>query len=131
VEEFHRVWKSGLCCVEDNQLQSRAAIVKWATILGAVAARALRLAQLLRTTPEISAAQEFTEYEIEATFILAKKKRDRRRRLSIAELADIIADLGGFAHKYSGALPGATVLGRGLERVRILALGLQNMDEMR
>lgn len=133
VEEFHRAWKTGLCRVEDNQLQSRSAILKWATILAAVAARAIRLAKLIRTTPDIPASEEFTEYEIDAAFILLKKKRDHRRRLSLVEVLDLVADIGGFAHKYSRTynLPGPTVLGRGLERVRVLALGLKNMADMR
>ena len=133
VEEFHRAWKTGLCRVEDNQLQSRNAILKWATILAAVAARALRLAKLIRTTPDIPAADEFTEYEIDAAFLLLKKKRDRRRQLSLAQVLDLVADIGGFTHKYDRAypLPGPTVLGRGLERVRILALCLKNMADMR
>jgi hypothetical protein len=133
VEEFHRAWKTGLCRVEDNQLQSRSAILKWATILAAVAARAVRLAKLIRTTPDIPASEEFTEYEIDAAFILLKKKRDHRRQLSLSDVLDLVADIGGFAHKYSRTynLPGPTVLGRGLERVRILALGLKNMADMR
>ncbi len=133
IEEFHRAWKRGLCRVEDNQLQSRNAILKWATILAAVAARALRLAKLIRSTPDIPASEEFTEYEIDAAFILLKKKRDRRRSLTLADVLDLVADIGGFAHKYDKAhpLPGPTVLGRGLERVRILALGLKNMADLR
>lgn len=130
VEEFHRAWKRGLCRVEDNQLQSRGAIIKWASILAGVAARALRIAQLLRTKPDVAASHEFTEYEIDATFALAKKKRDRRRKLSFKEVADMIADIGGFANKYSGR-PGPTVIGRGLERVTIIALALKNMDDLR
>jgi hypothetical protein len=133
VEEFHRTWKRGLCRVEDNQLQSRNAIIKWATILAVVAARALRLAKLIRSSPDMPASQEFTEYEIDAAFILLEKKRDRRRSLVLSEVLDLVADIGGFTHKYDKAhpLPGPTVLGRGLERVRILALGLKNMANMR
>jgi hypothetical protein len=133
VEEFHRTWKRGLCRVEDNQLQSRSAIVKWATILAAVAVRSLRLAKLIRTSPDIPASEEFTEYEIDAAFILLKKKRDRRRSLTLYEVMDLVADIGGFTHKYDKAhpLPGPTVIGRGLERVRILALGLENMADLR
>src|SRR5262249_51840203 len=37
VEEFHRTWKTGHCNVEDAQLRSFDAIVKWSTILAAVA----------------------------------------------------------------------------------------------
>lgn len=131
IEDFHRTWKRGLCRVEENQLQSRSAIVKWATILAAVATRALRIAQLLRTEPDAPATQEFTEYEIAATFALAKKKRDRRRSLSLKDVVDLIADLGGFAHKYSGGRPGPKVLGRGLERVMTIAEALKNIDDLR
>jgi len=133
IEDFHRAWKRGLCRVEDNLLRSRSAILKWATILATVAARALRLAKLLRTTPDISALAEFSEHEIDAAFVLLKRKRDRRRKLTFAQVIDLIAEIGGFSHKYARVynLPGPTVLGRGLERVRILALGLKNMAEMR
>lgn len=131
IEDFHRAWKRGHCNVEQTQLQSRSALIKWATILATVAARALRLAHLLRTSPDISASTEFTEYEIDATFILAKRKRDRRKTVSLRELLEIIADLGGFMGKYSGKLPGPTIIGRGLEQITILARGLQNMAEMR
>ena len=131
IEDFHRAWKRGYCNVETNQLRSRNAIIKWATILATVAARALRLAHLLRTTPDIPASSEFTEYEIEACFILRKQRRDRRKIILLGELLTMIGDLGGFANKYSGKLPGPTVLGRGLERVMVMAKGLQNMEEMR
>lgn len=131
VEEFHRTWKRGLCRVEDTQLQSRSAIVKWATILATVAARALRIAQLLRTNPDIPATQEFTAYEIAATFALAKRKLDRRRTLSLEEVVDMIAELGGFANKYSGGRPGPTVLGRGLQKIAVIALALKNIDDLR
>jgi hypothetical protein len=133
IEDFHRVWKRGLCNVEDSQLQGRNALVKWATILAAVATRALRVANLIRTTPDIPATDEFTELEIDAAFLFAKKKRDRRRKLTLSEVVDIIADIGGFANKYSKThnLPGPTVLARGLERVRIVALALQNMEDLR
>ena len=133
IEDFHRAWKRGLCNVEDSQLQSRSAIVKWATILAAVATRALRVANLIRTTPDIPATDEFTEFEIDAAFLYAKKKRDRRRKLVLSEVVDIIADIGGFAHKYSKThnLPGPTVLARGLERIRIVAIALQNMADLR
>ena len=131
VEEFHRTWKRGLCRVEESQLQTRSALVKWATILGAVASRALRIAQLLRSNPDAPASDEFTDYEIAATFALAKRKLDRRRRLSFKDVADMIADLGGFANKYSGGRPGPTVIGRGLERVMTIAQALKNIDDLR
>jgi hypothetical protein len=131
IEEFHRAWKRGVCNVEDTQLQSRSAIVKWATILATVAARAVRLAYLVRTSPEVPASAHFSQYEIDAAYLLVKQKRDRRRRASLRTVIDMIAQIGGFAHKYSQRLPGPTIIGRGLDRVQVLATGLQNMDEMR
>jgi hypothetical protein len=131
IEDFHRAWKRGHCNVEQTQLHSRNAIIKWATILATVAARALRLAHLLRTTPDTPASTEFTEYEIEACYILKKQRRDRRKTVLLGELLTMIGDLGGFTGKYSGKLPGPTVLGRGLDRVMVMATGLQNMEEMR
>jgi hypothetical protein len=132
IEEFHRAWKRGLCNVEASQLHRRNAIIKWATVLASVAARAVRLAYLNRSSPEQPASSEFTEYEIDAAFILTKRKRDRRRRPpTLRQVIDMIADLGGFAHKYSGGFVGPTVLGRGLDRVQALATGLENMDKMR
>lgn len=130
IEEFHRTWKGGLCRVEESQLQTRNALIKWATILAAVAARALRIAHLLRTAPNAPASDEFTVYEIAATFALAKRKIDRRRTYTFKEVVDLIADLGGYANKYSGAFPGPTVLGRGLQKVQTIAEALKNIDEM-
>lgn len=130
VEEFHRAWKSGVCNIEDTQLQSRSAILKWATILAAVAARAVRLAYLVRSTPEAPASTEFTEDEITAAFLIGKKKRPAKDSETIAVVIDRIADIGGFSHKYSGKKPGPTILARGLERIELLAMGLRNLREM-
>ena len=33
IEELHRTWKSGACRVEQTQLRSTSAVIKWATIL--------------------------------------------------------------------------------------------------
>jgi hypothetical protein len=130
VEEFHRAWKRGVCNVEDTQLHSREAILKWATILAAVATRAVRLAYLARTTPEVLASAEYSPHEIDAAFILTKRKRDRRRKVTLREMTDMVAEQGGFAGKYSGRPPGPTVIARGLLRIAALAEGLQNMEEM-
>jgi hypothetical protein len=130
VEELHRAWKGGVCNVEQTQLHSRRAIIKWATIHAAVAARALRLAHLARTTPDVAAATEFTEYEIDAAFLLAKRKRDRRKKVLLSDMIELIAKEGGFAGKYSGRPPGAQVLARGLERIEPVARSLQHLEEM-
>src|SRR5687767_882551 len=49
-------------------------------ILAALATRAVRLTHLGRTSPGVPASAEFTPYEIDAAFILTKRKRDRRKQ---------------------------------------------------
>lgn len=131
IEDFHRCWKRGRCNVEKTQLRTRGAVTKWVTILATVAARALRLANMLRTAPELPASSEFTDYEIEACFLLSKRKRDGRKRILLGEFLMMVAGLGGFMNKHSTNLPGPTVIGRGLDDVEVMARGLRNMSEMR
>jgi len=130
IEDFHRAWKRGLCNVEKSQLRRRNAIIKWATLLALVAARALRLAHLRRSARREPAALEFTKREIDACYILSKCERDRRKHVLLGEFLDLVANLGGFANKYSGKHAGPTVMGRGLQSVMAFARGLKNIDEM-
>jgi hypothetical protein len=124
IEEVHRAWKRGDCQVEDTQLRSREAIVKWATLHCAVAARAVRLAQLARTQPDVPASQEFSQAEIDAAIAL-RRKRTKLQLGDVPSLADVVrlvADLGGYTGpKSSGGPPGPTVIARGLKRVTIAA----------
>jgi hypothetical protein len=118
--------------VINAQLHSHGALVKWATILATVAARAQRLAQLFRSAPDLPASTEFTEYEIEACYILTKTERDRRKTLTIGDVLRLVAELGGFGNRYyGGKMPGPTILGRGLDYLAPMARGLQNMEQMR
>ena len=131
IEELHRAWKRGLCNVEDTQLRGREAILKWATILAAVAARATRLTYLARETPEVAATQELSRWEIDAAIVLRRPKNvSRGETPTLAEAVRWIADLGGYTGKSSGGPPGQTVIGRGLAKVELLATALKNMDEM-
>lgn len=125
IEEFHRTWKSGLCRVEDNQLRSRNAVIKWATILAAVAARADRLRQRARVAPEDPATTELTVDELEALVIL--KQQDSPRAtitpvgLTLEKAIRWIADLGGYVGAKSSGPPGAVTIGRGLQRLEPVA----------
>ena len=117
VEEFHRAWKTGACRVEDTQLRSREAIIKWATILAAVAARATRLAYLAREKPDLPASEEFDTYELQAAFMLHDGTRSPDPLVTLHAAVDVIARLGGYTGKSSGGPPGPTTLSRGLTRV--------------
>jgi hypothetical protein len=140
IEDFHRTWKNGHCQVEDTQLRSADAVIKWATIHAAVAARAERLRHRAREAPDDPATTEFSPIEMDALHFL---KTDEKRRnevipdpdeVSLALAVRWVADLGGYTGKSSGGPPGATTIGRGLERVidaaRIIA-ALRKAGKMR
>lgn len=131
IEELHRTWKRGLCRVEDTQLRSPQAIFKWATILAAVAARAMHLTYLARQEPDRPALDELSQYEIEALIALREPKSIRiGDAVTLAQAVRWLADLGGYMNPHQGP-PGPTVVGRGLDYVLPAARALQNRDRMR
>lgn len=125
IEEFHRIWKSGACDVEDTQLHSRQAVVKWAVILASVAIRLLRLSYLGRHQPSQPASIELTPVEIAAIRVLKRHKPSKSTQVfTIGQAVQCLAELGGYTGKSSGGPPGPTVLARGLKRMQALADGL-------
>jgi len=131
VEEFHRAWKRGVCNVEDTQLRSREGLLKWATILAAVAARASRLTYLAREKPDSPAIEELSREEIDATIALRRPKGIKLgAKPTLWQVLLWIAELGGYTGKSSGGPPGPTVVARGLQMVELLARGIRNLKEM-
>lgn len=131
IEDFHRAWKRGVCNVENTQLRGRESILKWATILAAVAARASRLTYLAREKPDLPASEELTRFEIDAAIVLHRPKGvELGATPTLQEVVGWIAELGGFAGKYSGRPPGPTVIARGLHDVEVFARGLESLRKM-
>jgi len=118
VEECHRTWKGGECDVESMQLRSFAALERWATVLAAIATRIERIKRLSRTQPATPATIEFTLIELRALKMLKFGEERPDYEPTIAEAISWLAEMGGYANKYSGKPPGATVLGRGLRHLR-------------
>ncbi len=131
IEELHRTWKSGACSVEENQLRSASAAIKWATILMGVAARIERIKQLSREQPELPATDEFSPAETKAAALLhfgkaAKTKLKAAATPTVAEVTLWIAYLGGYTGKTSsGGPPGSITISRGLESVRAAAQAIE------
>jgi len=129
IEEFHRIWKSGACNVEDTQLRERQNIERWATILASAAMRLLRLTYLARTTPDEPATVDLSRAEIDA-LILKRKPHGFRRgdTPSIGVAVEWIARMGSYTGNSSGGPPGALVIARGLARIEVLAEVLADGD---
>jgi hypothetical protein len=135
IEDFHRTWKRGHCHVEQTQLRKRDHVVRWATMLAAVALRVERLKHLARTKPNEPATIELTPMEVDA-LREAKRTRFSKRTETIGdEMPTIatavrwIAQFGGFQGKPSVS-PGAITLGRGLERLLVFAEGFERGVKM-
>lgn len=132
IEEFHKTWKSAGCAIERTQLRRADGIMKWSMILASVAARIERIKRLARSEPDLPATVEFSEYELKAILLLKRKEKKRTEVVddnpTIALATRWVADLGGYTGKSSGGPPGAITIGRGLERVRIAAEVIEELD---
>ncbi len=132
IEEFHRTWKRGLCRVEDTQLRSPAAVIKWATLLAAVATRADQLRLRARSTPDAAATDMLSPDEVlvlvtlrnstqQSGYITAASAARHFKQVSgdgltLATAVLWIASLGGYVPSKTG-VPGTVTIGRGLQRL--------------
>lgn len=125
IEDFHRAWKRGHCRVEETQLRSPDAVIKWATILAAVASRAEHLRHRAREAPNDPADSEFSRDELDGLLFLKKKEKKRTETVvlnpTLGQAVRWVADLGGYVGNRSSGPPGTTIIGRGLERVLMAA----------
>jgi hypothetical protein len=126
IEDFHRAWKSGACNVEASQLRARAHVIKWATVLAAVAVRAERIKHLSREQPQAPATIELSSTEVAALILLKRRYKKKTEQIG-DEVPDLetatrwIAELGGYTGKSSGGPPGTTTIARGLAQLHIAA----------
>ena len=132
IEVLHRTWKSGACCIEETQLRSKQAIIKWGAIMIAVASRTERLKRRSREEPELPASIELTKFEIEALIMLKRRHKKQTETIpdSMPTLAQAVwwmAELGGYTGKSSGGPPGSITIQRGYDFILPLALGLEQL----
>lgn len=123
IEDFHRAWKTGGGCVEDTQLRSLQAVIKWSTLHAVVASRAERLKLLARSSPDLPANAELSPSEIRALLVLKDSEKKRTETIPQDDVPTMeravrwIADLGGYVGAKSSGPPGTKTITRGLERV--------------
>jgi len=131
IEELHRSWKSGGCRVEETQLRSPSAVIKWATILMSVAIRIERIKRVSREQPERPATDEYTPIEIKAAALLRFGKVGNARisdgpTPTLAEVTLWIAKIGGYTSETSsGGPPGSVTIARGMKELRAAVKALE------
>ena len=134
IEDFHKSWKSGGCNVEQMQLRSPNAVVRWATILAAVATRIERIKHLGRTQPDAPATLELTPLELRVLIVLKREQKKRTETIpdgipTIGQAMRWIADLGGYTGVSSGGPPGSITLGRGYEKLIVAVQAVQAWEQ--
>jgi hypothetical protein len=90
----------------------------------------MRLTHLARETPDILASTEFSDYELEAIFVQRKPKGFTKSdipRMTLGQAIRWIADTAGYTGPWKGP-PGATIVGRGLYEVEIIARAFDESD---
>ena len=127
IEELHKTLKSGACRVEETQLQTKDRVIKWATIMVAVASRIERIKRLSRQQPNEPASVELSQHEIRALIKLKRLQKKRTETISDAEpsieqATRWLAELGGYTGKSSGGPPGSITIRRGLDYIAPVAL---------
>ena len=131
IEEMHRAWKRGGCHVEDSELRTVERVSRWGTILAAVATRISRLTYLAREKPDQPAVLDFSQDEIDAAILLRRPPGWKPGQSpTLGQMVRWVADAGGYTGKSSGGPPGATVFGRGLERVKAAAEALASAKSL-
>ncbi|MGH2610122.1 MAG: IS4 family transposase [Tepidiformaceae bacterium] len=138
IEDFHKTWKSGACRIEESRLQALDHLLRWATIMAAVAARIERIKHLSRQTPDVPATVEYSRDEIDATLLLYKPTLTKIHipynlgdTPTVGEVTRWIASLGGYMGSRNSPPPGTIVLRRGLERIQAAATALAALREQR
>lgn len=122
IEQFHNLWKSGACHVEDTQLRAVEPVCKWARVLASVAVRIEKMIYLSRSEPDLPATVEFTQAEIDAAILLREPKGVKPGATpTVSQVVRWVADLGGYTGKSSGGPPGPKVLTRGMHHLMGLA----------
>lgn len=126
LEEFHFTWKSGACDVTATELRHAPRILKWATLLAAVASRELQLRDASRATPDVPASAHFDAWELQALVALRQPRGPVDvATLTLAQAVRWVADVGGYTGRSSGGPPGVVVLQRGLLEVTAAAKALR------
>jgi hypothetical protein len=130
VEEYFRALKRGGCDLERTQLHHPDRVRTWAVILGSVAMRIARLTHLARTEPDRPVDGELTRDELDALILLQRPPGWRVGSTpTLGQAVRWLGMMGGHSGRPSAPPAGATVLGRGLERVIVAAEVLRAQRE--
>lgn len=128
IEMFFHVFKNG-CKVEALQLGHIERIERALVLYMIVAWRIARLMRLGRTCPDMDAALLFEPYELQAAYILNRKKPPQQPT-TLNEMIRLVARLGGFLARKADGEPGVKTIWLGMQRIIDFAAGVRYTLEL-
>lgn len=128
IEVYHRILKTG-CRVESIRFNSAEKIKMYAAFLAVIAWNIHWITLHARQIPNEKADLIFSLEDQEILQkMFVKKKRGRKKQLTVKDCLILVGRLGGFLARKSDGLPGAEVLWRGLTRLHELKYGLELLN---
>lgn len=123
IEIFFRTFKTG-CKVEERSLRTAERLYPMFALFLIVAWRINNLSRISRMHPNLPCTVIFSEVEWQAAYVaINKRKPDHTIIPTIREMLIFIARLGGYLNRKNDPEPGAKVIWRGLEYLRIFMEG--------
>lgn len=117
IEVLFRTFKTG-CKVEERSLRTANRLYPMFSLFLVVAWRINSLTRISRIQPDLPCTIVFSDEEWKAAYV-AVHKSSPSKVLTIREMLILVARLGGYLNRNSDPEPGAKVIWRGLEYLRI------------
>lgn len=124
IEVFFRTLKTG-CKVEELRLEKLKRILPCLALYMIIAWRIMFLTMIGRHHSDLPCTNFFDESEWQTVYILVKKKKPPEKPPTINEIIMLIACLGGHIANSKKRPPGAEVIWRGLNIMRIASMTVQ------
>lgn len=121
IEILFRTFKTG-CKVEERSLRTADRLYPMFILFLIVAWRINSLSRISRTQPNLPCTVIFSETEWQAAYVAINKCKPDRTP-TVREMLIFIARLGGYLNRKNDPEPGAKVIWRGLEYLRIFMEG--------
>lgn len=128
IEVFHRVLKTG-CRVERRQMRTMQRLRPVIALDMVVAAHLMGVLSLSRAYPQRLARECLGAQQTEALCRFLPKEKLCAETLSLGEAVRHIARLGGFLARKGDGSPGAEVLWRGIQKLRVITEALSAFRE--
>jgi hypothetical protein len=122
IEEFHMGLKTGCSC-EERQMETAHALQNFLAVATPMACQLLQLCDAARRDTPVEQCDVLSDAEM--AVVRAMRAREMAKVKTTRQLMRVVANFGGFLNRNSDPDPGWRTLWRGLEAVKLAALGYE------